>query len=253
MLKSNSKLSLLVVSDTLNERESKNKMNGQYIDIIFLALIAAVLIYRLARVLGSEVDENKDNNTEQKNEIRENTQDNVVSIAMHGQKEFVGALAAYDEEETKKDPIKAVFYKIYSLDKSFSPEKFLTGAKAAFEMIIEAFIEGDEDTLKKLVSKDVLESFKKAIAGYKENNQKVEQSLIGFTDAKIIKADLEGTEAKLTVEFVTEQSKAVVDADGNVVEGDAVMISTVKDIWVFAKDLEDSSPNWMLVSTKGGN
>ena len=111
MLKSNSKLSLLVVSDTLNERESKNKMNGQYIDIIFLALIAAVLIYRLARVLGSEVDENKDNNTEQKNEIRENTQDNVVSMAMHGQKEFVGALAAYDEEETKKDPIKAVFYK----------------------------------------------------------------------------------------------------------------------------------------------
>lgn len=230
-------------------------MNGQYIDIIFLVIIAGLLIYRLTKILGSDIDDanNKNPKSFERIENNQSTTNNVVDINNNEAKKVIGVLAEPDTEEIKKDPIKATFYKMYSLDKNFSPDKFLQGAKLAFEMIIQAFVDGDEDTLKNLVSKDVFKSFSKAITEYKDKNQKVEQSLIGFTSTKIIKADLDGTEARLTVEFITEQSKAIIDADGNVVEGDAVMISTVKDIWVFSKDLESSSPNWILVSTKGGN
>ena len=230
-------------------------MNGQYIDIIFLVIIAGLLIYRLTKILGSDIDDANNKNPKSFEQIENNQSitNNVVDINNNEAKKVIDVLAEPDTEEIKKDPIKATFYKMYSLDKNFSPDKFLQGAKLAFEMIIQAFVDGDEDTLKNLVSKDVFKSFSKAITEYKDKNQKVEQSLIGFTSTKIIKADLDGTEARLTVEFITEQSKAIIDADGNVVEGDAVMISTVKDIWVFSKDLESSSPNWILVSTKGGN
>ncbi len=225
-------------------------MNGQYIDIIFLVIIAGLLIYRLAKVLGSNSDEADNDNSLQKAESKEKEPNKVVNFVAQAS---TGIAGIPEEEEIKKDPIKAVFYKMYSIDKSFNPEKFLQGAKGAFEMIVDAFGKGDEETLKNLVSKDVFKSFSKAIEDYKKKNQKIEQALIGFNEAKIIKADLKETNAELTVEFITEQSKAVMDEEGNVIEGDAVMISTVKDIWVFAKDLESSSPNWTLISTKGGS
>ena len=46
----------------------------------------------------------------------------------------------------------------------FDPEHFLTGAKAAYEMIVTAFAEGDRATLKNLLAPDVYEGFVAAIA-----------------------------------------------------------------------------------------
>jgi predicted lipid-binding transport protein (Tim44 family) len=149
--------------------------------------------------------------------------------------------------------LKAVFYDMRKVDKNFSAEKFLSGAKKAFEMIVEAFNKGDVETLKNLVDAKILKKFTAAIEGYKARGEKIEQTLVGFKEAKILSASLEGTEAKITVEFETEQAKVVTDAKGKVIEGDAVMISTVIDIWEFQRNLKAKSPNWLLISAKGGN
>ena len=221
-------------------------MNLGYIDILILGIIAAVLVYRLGKTLGTRYDdENKE------------SQSNIVQfpgkIEAAFLKEKTDEEKGVKDEEVQGDPLKAAFYDMRKVDKNFSEEKFLSGAKKAFEMIVEAFNKGDVETLKNLVDAKILKKFTTAIEGYKARGEKIEQTLVGFKEAKILSASLEGTEAKITVEFETEQAKVVTDAEGKVIEGDAVMISTVIDIWEFQRNLKAKSPNWLLISAKGGN
>ena len=221
-------------------------MSLGYIDILILGIIAAVLVYRLGKTLGTRYDdENKE------------SQSNIVQfpgkIEAAFLKEKTDEEKGIKDEEVQGDPLKAAFYDMRKVDKNFSEEKFLSGAKKAFEMIVEAFNKGDVETLKNLVDAKILKKFTTAIEGYKARGEKIEQTLVGFKEAKILSASLEGTEAKITVEFETEQAKVVTDAEGKVIEGDAVMISTVIDIWEFQRNLKAKSPNWLLISAKGGN
>ena len=222
-------------------------MSLGYIDILILGIIAAVLVYRLGKTLGTRYDD----------EIKESKKNNIVQfpgkIDAAFLREKTDEEKSIKDEEAQGDPLKAVFYDMRKVDKNFSAEKFLSGAKKAFEMIVEAFNKGDVETLKNLVDAKILTKFTTAIEGYKVRGEKIEQTLVGFKEAKILSASLEGTEAKITVEFETEQAKVVTDAKGKVIEGDAVMISTVIDIWEFQRNLKAKSPNWLLISAKGGN
>ena len=216
-------------------------------DILILGIIAAVLIYRLGKTLGTRYDEEK------KNESKSNIVQFPGKINAAFLKEEPGKEEGITKEEADKDPLKAVFYDMRRVDKNFSAEKFLSGAKKAFEMIVEAFNKGDVETLKNLVDAKILKKFTAAIEGYKARGEKIEQTLVGFKEVKILNASLEGTKAKITVEFETEQAKVVTNAEGEVIEGDAVMISTVIDIWEFQRDLKAKSPDWLLISAKGGS
>ena len=216
-------------------------------DILILGIIAAVLIYRLGKTLGTRYDDEK------KNESKSNIVQFPGKINAAFLKEDSGKEEGITKEEADKDPLKAVFYDMCRVDKNFSAEKFLSGAKKAFEMIVEAFNKGDVETLKNLVDAKILKKFTAAIEGYKARGEKIEQTLVGFKEVKILNASLEGTKAKITVEFETEQAKMVTNAEGEVIEGDAVMISTVIDIWEFQRDLKAKSPDWLLISAKGGS
>jgi len=221
-------------------------MSSEYLDILILGIIAAVLVYRLGKTLGTRFED----------EGREKNKSNIVQFPGKIEAAFLKEEAEKEksaQEEGERDPLKAVFYDMRKVDKNFSEEKFLTGAKKAFEMIVEAFNKGDTETLKNLVDEKILNKFTAAIEGYKARGEKIEQTLVGFKEAKILNASLTGTEAKITVEFETEQAKVVTDANGAVIEGDAVMISTVIDIWEFKRDLKAKSPNWLLISAKGGS
>ena len=236
-------------------------MNPQYIDIIIFGAIAVFFVLKLVKSLGTRPDGqeentfNKEKNSEEKNfsesdgaisDGQKNPVENVLVMPLAGGKD-----KAEEKSEAENDELKGVFYKIYSVDNSFHPDRFLEGAKAAFAMIIDAFGKDDEDTLKSLVDEKVFSVFKKVLDGYKEKGQKLEQTLIGIKDVKIEKASLEGNTAKLGVVFETEQAKVVKDAEGNVIEGDSVMISKVKELWTFSRNLKNSNPDWTLVSVKG--
>jgi predicted lipid-binding transport protein (Tim44 family) len=40
---------------------------------------------------------------------------------------------------------------------------------------------------------------------------------------------------------------------GEVVDGDPVRVSTVTDIWTFARNTRSRNPNWTLVATEAPN
>ena len=47
----------------------------------------------------------------------------------------------------------------------------------------------------------------------------------------------------------SDQIKYIVDKHDNVIEGNMENHETIKDKWVFERDISSSNPNWKLVET----
>jgi predicted lipid-binding transport protein (Tim44 family) len=144
----------------------------------------------------------------------------------------------------------AVVASILAADKGFDPAHFLSGAKAAYEMIVTAFARGDRNALKPLLSKEVFEGFDSAIKQRESDGQVMETSFVGIGKADIIEASLKARTAHLTVKFRSMLIQSTKDRDGAVVAGDPTKVSEVTDVWTFARDLDARDPNWRLVATE---
>lgn len=134
-------------------------------------------------------------------------------------------------------------------DPSFTPKSFLDGAKQAYEMIVTAFAEGDRQTLKNLLEKDVFEGFQRAIADREAAGQKVEFTFVGLPKIAIVDAEYDKKNVLVTVDFHAEVVSATRDKDGNLVEGNADQVQTIADEWTFARNPKSRDPNWKVVTT----
>ena len=189
----------------------------QFFDIVVFAVIAVFIIYRLRSVLGKRTGFQK-NPTDQ---------------------QFVKKQPIQKQEEAKIPQLKENEQKleiVYKKISSFDHKAFLEGAKKAFEIIITAFNKGDKETLKNLVSKDVLKAFEKAINEGLNNPNSQFYSLVidGIDNAKV-----ENGKITIGVNFISEQILS--DSEEDVVKN--------KDTWVFEKPENSNGPVWTLVST----
>jgi predicted lipid-binding transport protein (Tim44 family) len=155
--------------------------------------------------------------------------------------------------EAPTGALQQVLARIRSADPEFDPRQFVDGARAAFEMIVQAFAQGDTGTLRPLLSDEVFDNFKGAIDARKQAGHTLETTLVGITSIDIIEADLQGRLAILTVKFVSEQVNVTKDADGKIVDGDPALVTSVTDIWSFARNVKARDPNWTLVATRSPN
>src|SRR6266508_6102109 len=89
-------------------------------------------------------------------------------------------------------------------DKSFDAKHFLTGARAAYEMIVTAYAEGDRRTLKNLLSRDVYDGFETVIRDRESRGETAETRFVSIDKADIIGAELRGRTAQITVRFVSQ-------------------------------------------------
>lgn len=142
---------------------------------------------------------------------------------------------------------------IAKADLSFEPKSFLEGAKAAYEMIVMGFADGDKRLLKQLLSRDVYDGFTAAIEEREERGDVVETNFVGIDKADIIEAELKNKTAQVTVKFVSSLITATRNKDGEVIEGDPKKVREVTDIWTFARDVNSRDPNWKLVATEAAN
>ncbi|NJO34314.1 MAG: Tim44 domain-containing protein [Rhodospirillales bacterium] len=142
---------------------------------------------------------------------------------------------------------------IVRADASFDPNHFLQGAKAAYEIIVTAFAEGNRKTLKDLLSSEVYEGFSSAIVDREKRGELIDQSFVGIKSADLVEAEVKGGIAQLTVKFVSELISATRDRAGEVISGDPKRIREVTDIWTFAREAISRNPNWKLVATQAAN
>jgi len=139
---------------------------------------------------------------------------------------------------------------IRTADPQFDPLAFADGARAAFTTIVEAFAKGDTGPLRPLLDGPTFASFEGAIRGRNERREKAETTLIGFEASDIAAAELQGSNAQVTVRFVTEQVNVVRNAEGQIADGNPNEVQKVIDLWTFRRDTKSGDPNWVLVKTE---
>lgn len=121
---------------------------------------------------------------------------------------------------------------IYNVDSSFNTRDFLQGAKAAYQMIVEAFARGDRDALRPLLDDDVYEAWDDAIT-QREADGSPAYDLLRLKKAEIDDASLEDGTARVMVRYEAEL-------------GDGERTRTAREIWTFMRDVSSNNPNWIL-------
>jgi predicted lipid-binding transport protein (Tim44 family) len=147
-------------------------------------------------------------------------------------------------------PLARGLEKLAASDSQFSITVFLEGAKVAYEMIVSAFAQGDKAALKNLLSREVFDSFTRAIEQRDKAGETLEQKFVGIDKADLVAADVRGRKASLTVRFVSELISATRSNTGDVIEGDPKEIREITDMWTFERDVGSRDPNWKLVATE---
>ena len=190
--------------------------NFGYIDIVLLAIVAGIIILRLRNVLGKGAEDSA---------IRAKK-----SVIVDAQFEDVKSSKVEENINTKE----------------FKEDTFLKGAKAAYEMIVNAFASADKKTLKDLTSPDVYKSFV-AVLDDRKNKKLLNQfTFIGIKKAKIENIEKKDSFYTVKTRFVSEIISCVKDVSNNIIEGSSDEVQTVNDVWCFSKDLNSDDPTWLL-------
>jgi len=134
----------------------------------------------------------------------------------------------------------------------FDGRGFMDGSKAAYELIVTAFAQGDRKALKDLLSRDVYDGFERAIVERERRGEKVETTFVSIDRADIAGVEVRGSAAQITVRFQSKLITATRDAAGAVVDGSPDTVVDVTDVWTFARTLGSRDPNWQLVATEAG-
>jgi predicted lipid-binding transport protein (Tim44 family) len=141
---------------------------------------------------------------------------------------------------------------IASADRQFDLSAFVEGAKGAYEVVLEAFWEGDRETLRDLCDDDVYQGFTDAIDAREAAGETLENKLVRIEETRIHSARLDGTMARIAVLFVADIAAVTRDKDGNVVAGSLDDAIESRDVWTFMRNVTSRDPNWLLDETDEG-
>jgi predicted lipid-binding transport protein (Tim44 family) len=141
---------------------------------------------------------------------------------------------------------------IVAADPSFDAKHFVTGARAAYEMIVTNFAEGDRRQLRSLLSREVFDGFDAAITEREGRGETAETRFVSIDGSTVTGAELRGRTAQIVVRFVSKLVSSTRDRNGAVIDGNADKVTDVTDVWTFARDVSSRDPNWKVVATEAG-
>jgi predicted lipid-binding transport protein (Tim44 family) len=226
--------------------------------IIFLAL-AVFIFLRLRSVLGQRTGRERPpyDPYAARDAVRGPTNDKVVTLPprrpeIEKPAEGVEPVDRWKGIAPPDSPLAAGLDAIAAGDSTFDPQHFLTGARAAYEMIVTAYASGDRRALQNLLSPEVYEGFEAAIQERENKGETVETRFVSIDKTEIIGAEQRGGTAQITIRFVSQLISTTRDRAGNVIDGSPDKVTEVTDVWTFARDLSSRDPNWKLVATEAG-
>ncbi len=236
----------------------------EFLDLTTLITIgiAVFILLKLRSVLGQRTGYQKREDLFEKAAKRESANenkpaaDNVVKLPNRGGENNVEV----EEKNLKVQKIDSIakprtklnkgLKEILAVDPEFSPKEFLGGADMAYEMIVNAFADGDKRSLQNLLSTEVFKGFEAVIDERASNGETVKSSFIGIDASEISQAEMKDRMANVTVKFESQIVSATFDKDSKLIEGDENEVVRVKDIWTFSRDTRSRDPNWKLVATE---
>jgi predicted lipid-binding transport protein (Tim44 family) len=215
--------------------------NSQLLDIVLIAMVAGVILFRLYTVLGRRTGHEREPSERFNRVGGAKPGDNVVALPDRS--------AARAEPAKPLDPVAKGLLDIKLADRGFDTDHFLAGARQAYEIIVVAFASADREALRPLLSGDVFSTFDAAIRAREERKEKVSFTLVGIKDVKVVLAALKDRMADITVQFSSQFISATTNFAGAVIDGDPKAVREVTDSWTFARDTGARDPNWTLVAT----
>ena len=199
-------------------------------EVILYAAIATIICVLLYSVLGKDIGQGPENSLDVEELLKDKKPENTPAFI----------------EPVNEDLPPSMLSPLLKLDPSFSKRDFIEGARTAYPMILEAFAEGDRDTLKNLLMPDVYAVYDETITAREAAQQKQITDLGRLVDAMLVGCDVDKKTARLSVEYEADIASAVLDADGKTVAGDPDMLARIKEVWTFEKALKSSDPTWRL-------
>lgn len=212
-------------------------------EILLSAALMIYLFYRLWTVLGTRSGSER---TRDYSFTSEDTDSSVVVMPTRNKED-------HDQENVVDAEVVDRFAPLKKIDNDFNVDQFLSGAQTAYEMIIEAFSDGQKKRLKKLLSDTVYHRFESAIDERISQNQTLTTTIHDIHDCHVDAVDIIGSIARVTVRFKSEQTIITTDENGTILDNPAKLSTVLNDIWTFEKDLSTDTNIWILVKTRSDN
>mgnify|MGYP001765153386 CR=1 FL=1 len=221
---------------------------------IIFALVALFVVWKLRSVLGTRVDVEKrppgENGAGAPAAGRSAAQDGNIIRLPGAAVRMPSTPARGFEPYARSDKAKQGLTEIVAADRTFDLQRFVDGAKMAYDMVVSAFASGDRATLANLVSADVLGSFSSEIQKREAAGEIASTKLVGIDSVEVVDAGIKNKTAQVTLRLETKLINAVKDRSGAIVTGDPDLVVTTEELWTFARDVESRDPTWRLIATE---
>lgn len=195
-------------------------------EIFALSAVVLFVLYKLYTVLGKDVGFKR-------------SPAKTVKQAKVGNKEAKEKISKKEDEDSDEElypiftgPAASGLTEIHEVDKNFSSGAFMSGAKVAYEMLVEAFNKGDRETIRPMIDDEVYAVWDEEIT----RREKEKETPFEFEQVRVMEieaATIEEGIAKIWVRFDAELSQGTRE-------------HRTSEVWVFRRDVRESNPNWIL-------
>lgn len=151
----------------------------------------------------------------------------------------------------ENDDAKEGLVNILEADKTFDLKFFFAATQDVFVMVVEAFADGDRETLESMLKPNVYNAFEQAITDREDREETAQTEIHAIVQAQIIEARLDGKDAYVTLRFVADETSVTTDKDDKVISGHAERTSRMTDIWTFSRTVKSRDPRWLVQETRG--
>ena len=190
----------------------------EVLQILFLAAVAAVVLYQLYATLGRRVGRQP-----------EDVVDKTIKPA--------GGTVLESLPNVRAEDLAAIKTKQPDSD----PTKFLSGARSAYEQIVTAYAAGDRETLKPLLAAEVMDNFEQAMASREAAGRTEKVEFLTPPRLDLEKVDVVGDLARAVVRILAEVRTRTKDE-----RGEGVDDRRTAELWTFEREVKSSNPNWLL-------
>lgn len=212
-------------------------------DILIYAIVAAVMVFWLRSVLGTRHGSER----QRPNPFDEKTIQDI--------KDTVDIQTKIDDMVEKKTAdvtsSDSGLVQIALADKDFEIEQFKENAKDAFIFIVEAFAEGDKDTLRDLCADEVYDAFTAAIDERNKAGETVSTDIHAVRKIQVVGAGVKKKRhAFVTLKITADETYVIRDKKDEIIAGHPDRITEMTDQWTFSRDVKSKDPRWLLSKTE---
>ena len=230
------------------------------IDIIFFAVVAILIFYKLNSHLGKVDEQERENiinrsksscnnftnscNATSNQPIQEIKPEEIKLVGQSSTEENTKNLLLVNLAEEEKNHL------LESLKASNTEFNiFVEEIKSSFTKIVESFAKSDLKSLKELTSGLIFNNFEQAIILRQNSKKTLNSRIIAIDKVDIIKVSKKDDDLSVAIKFASRQINFIMDENNKVIDGAESQIINLIDNWAFAKNTKLNNSAWQLIAT----